>query len=89
MSDNILLKWSQTVALLVSVPLKKSACRKYPESTVNCVPCMFEHVCYEPCSLKNCTSGKYLIVRESCCSLLWKPGCHGNRNETSILHLSY
>ena len=31
------------------------------DSTVICVPCMLEHVCYEPFSLKNCTFGRYLI----------------------------
>ena len=29
-SDNILLKWSQTVELLVSVPFKKSPCLNVP-----------------------------------------------------------
>ena len=31
------------------------------DSSVICVPCMFEHVCYEPFSLKNYKFGKYLI----------------------------
>ena len=29
---------------------------------VNCVPCMLEHVCYEPFSLKNCRSGRHLML---------------------------
>ena len=29
------------------------------DSTVICVPCMLEHVCYEPFSLKNCRFGRY------------------------------
>ena len=32
-SDNILLKWSQTEALLFLVPFKKSPCLKCPEYT--------------------------------------------------------
>ena len=28
--------------------------------TVICVPCMLEHVCYEPFSLKNCRFGRYV-----------------------------
>ena len=32
------------------------------DSTVICVPCMFEHVCYEPFSFKNCRFGKYLTL---------------------------
>ena len=28
--------------------------------TVLCVPCMLEHVCYEPFSLKTCKFGRYL-----------------------------
>ena len=31
------------------------------DSTVICVPCMLEHVCYEPCSLKSCRFGRYLM----------------------------
>ena len=31
------------------------------DSTVICVPCMPEHVCYEPFSLKNCRFGRYLM----------------------------
>ena len=31
------------------------------DSTVICVPCMIEHVWYEPFSLKNCIFGKYLM----------------------------
>ena len=27
---------------------------------VICVPCMLEHVCYEPFSLKNCRFGRYV-----------------------------
>ena len=30
------------------------------DSTAICVPCMLEHVCYEPLSLKNCRFGRYL-----------------------------
>ena len=30
------------------------------DSTVICVPCLTEHVCYEPFSLKNCRFGRYL-----------------------------
>ena len=29
--------------------------------TVICVPCMLEHVCFEPFSLKSCKFGKYLM----------------------------
>ena len=32
------------------------------DSTVTCVVCMFEQVCYEPFSLKNCRFVKYLIT---------------------------
>ena len=32
------------------------------DSTVICVPCMLEHVCYEPFSLKNCGFGRYLML---------------------------
>ena len=32
------------------------------DSTVICVPCMLEHVCYEPFSLKNCRFGRYLML---------------------------
>ena len=32
------------------------------DSTVICVPCMLEHVCYEPFSFKNCRFGKYLLL---------------------------
>ena len=32
------------------------------DSTVICVPCMLEYVCYEPFSLKNCRFGKYLML---------------------------
>ena len=31
------------------------------DSTVKCVPCMREHVCYEPFSLKNCRFGRYIM----------------------------
>ena len=31
------------------------------DSTVTCVPCMLEHACYEPFSLKNCKFGRYLM----------------------------
>ena len=32
------------------------------DSTVICVNCMLEHVCYEPVSLKSCRSGRYLML---------------------------
>ena len=32
------------------------------DSSVTCVPCMLEHVSYEPFSLKNCRFGIYLIL---------------------------
>ena len=32
------------------------------DSTIICVPCMLEHVCYEPFSLKNCRFGRYLML---------------------------
>ena len=32
------------------------------DSTVICVPCMPEHVCYEPFSLKSCKGGRYLML---------------------------
>ena len=32
------------------------------DSIVLCVPCMFEHVCYEPFSFTNCTFGRYLML---------------------------
>ena len=32
------------------------------DSTVICVPCIIEHVCYEPFSLKNCRFGRYLML---------------------------
>ena len=33
------------------------------DSTVICVPCMLEHVCYEPFSLKKkCRFGRYLML---------------------------
>ena len=32
------------------------------DSTVICVPCMLEHVCYEPFSLKKCRFGIYLLL---------------------------
>ena len=32
------------------------------DSTVICVPCMLEHVCYELLSLKNCRFGRYLML---------------------------
>ena len=31
-------------------------------STVICVPCMLAHVSYEPFSLNNCRSGRYLML---------------------------
>ena len=38
------------------------------DSTVICVPCMLEHICYEPFSLKDCRFGRYpmLIGRILC-----------------------
>ena len=33
------------------------------DSTVICVPCMLEHVCYKPFSLKNCKFERYLMLR--------------------------
>ena len=32
------------------------------DSTVICVPCMLEHVCYEPLSLKTCRFRRYLML---------------------------
>ena len=32
------------------------------DSTVICVPCMLEHVYYEPFSLINCRFGRYLML---------------------------
>ena len=32
------------------------------DSTVICVPCMREHVCYDPFSLRNCRFGRYLML---------------------------
>ena len=32
------------------------------DSTVICVPCMLEHVCYEPFSLRNCRLERYLML---------------------------
>ena len=32
------------------------------DSTVICVPCMLEHVCCEPFSLKNCRFERYLML---------------------------
>ena len=32
------------------------------DSTVICVPCMLQHVCYEPFSLKSCRFGRYLML---------------------------
>ena len=32
------------------------------DSTVIYVPCMLEHVCYEPFSLKNCRFRRYLML---------------------------
>ena len=32
------------------------------DSTVICVPCMLEHVCYEPFSFKNCRFRRYLML---------------------------
>ena len=32
------------------------------DSTVICVPCMLEHVCYEAFSFKNCRFGRYLML---------------------------
>ena len=35
---------------------------KSADSTVICVSCMVEHVCYEPFTLKNCRFGRYLML---------------------------
>ena len=32
------------------------------DSTVTCVPCMLEHVCYEPFSFKICRFGRYFLL---------------------------
>ena len=40
---------------IVNLPIKT-------DSTVICVPCMLEHVCYEPFSFKNCRFGRYLML---------------------------
>ena len=32
------------------------------DPTVICVPCMLEHVCYEPFSLKICRFGRYVML---------------------------
>ena len=32
------------------------------DSTVICVPCMLEHVCYEPFSLKDADLNRYLML---------------------------
>ena len=32
------------------------------DSTVISVPCMLEHVCYEPFSLKTCRFGRYVML---------------------------
>ena len=32
------------------------------DSTVICVLCLLEHVCYEPFSLKNCRFVRYLML---------------------------
>ena len=32
------------------------------DSTVICVPCILEHVCYGPFSFKNCRFGRYLML---------------------------
>ena len=32
------------------------------DSSVICVPCMLEHVCYDPFSFKNCGFGRYLTL---------------------------
>ena len=37
------------------------------DSTVICVPCMLEHVCYEPFSLKNCRFGRYRMLIDILC----------------------
>ena len=31
------------------------------DSTIICVPCMLEHVFYEPFSLKNCRFARYIM----------------------------
>ena len=35
---------------------------KTDSTGVFCVPCMPEHVCYEPFSLKNCRFGRYFML---------------------------
>ena len=40
------------------------------DSTVICIPCMHEHVFYEPFSLKNCRFGRYLCELVDFCVLL-------------------
>ena len=32
------------------------------DSTVICVLCMLEHICYEPFSLQNCRFGRYFML---------------------------
>ena len=49
------------------------------DSTVICVPCMLEHVRYEPFSLKSCRSGRYLILITLCMKLSWF--CHTNSGQ--------
>ena len=44
-----------TVLFIVNLLIKT-------DSTVICVPCMLEHACYEPFSLKNCRFGRYLML---------------------------
>ena len=36
------------------------------DSTVICVTCMLDYVCFEPFSLKNCRFGKYLMLIVFC-----------------------
>ena len=37
-------------------------CYSKTDSTVICVPCMLEHVFYQPNSFKNCRFGRYLML---------------------------
>ena len=50
-------------AVLVQCYSFKSAYKNAgTDSTVICVPCMLQHVYYEPFSLKNCRFGRYLML---------------------------
>ena len=39
------------------------------DSTVICIPCLLEHVCYEPFYLKTCRFGRYLMLIVEICVL--------------------